>query len=254
MRRNVRLTGRKQIPKSSIRVDSTFLEEKGVLGLIIQDERYFASFPHDARVRLRLTENKFSETMDFGTIGERKNAEVLRNRSFSFPSCEVRIVSQQVGSQGKLLGSSAPWTLTLDDDPQGDQSRTGILLFLPKDIAPQIWKLDIRETEHPVVYVDKQIPNYAAWVRTDPVFVGAVLPSVIKEVFGRILESDENRDNPWMRDWLAWAEELVPGATPPFEEEEEKETVGQWIDSVADSFCAKHYLHSRLTSKLSGGE
>lgn len=252
MRRSIRLTGRKQIPKSSIQVDSNFLEERGILTLILQDNKHFSSYPPDAKVRLRLTENKFSETVEFGTVGKPSSTGALKNRSFSAPSCEIRIVSNSADSQGMLLGSSSPWTLRLSDDPQGDSARSGILQFLPKDISPQVWKLDIRDADHPVVYVDKTIPDHAVWVRTDPVFLGAVLPSIIKDVFGYILGNIDNRETPWVREWLAWADELSPGTEPPFNEDMER--AREWIEGVADEFCARHSMLAKVRKRLSGEE
>ena len=251
MRRNIRLTGRKQIPKSSVRVDSNFLEERGILTLVINEKQHFSAYPSDAKVRLRLTENKFSETVEFGNIGKLDSTGALKNRSFSAPSCEVRIVSDASDTKGMLLGSSAPWTLRLSEDSHGDSARSGILQFLPKDISPQVWKLDIRDADHPVVYVDKTIPNHAVWVRTDPVFLGAVLPTIIKDVFRCILASHENLETKWIREWLAWADELFPGTKPPFGDDEK---IYQWVEDVADGFCARHHMLNRVKMQLSGEE
>jgi hypothetical protein len=129
---------------------------------------------------------------------------------------------------------------------------TDILLFLPAPIAPRVWRLDIRENDYPVVYLDKRIPNASIWAKTDATFTGAVLPAVIAQVFGDILEEDDEPDMPWMKDWIQWADILMPGQKPPYSQS--TQDTRSWIESLIDTFCRRHRSSDRLIRTLVGEE
>jgi hypothetical protein len=93
MRRRIRLTGRRQLRRSSVAVKVITLPHKRLLTLGITDPNSFRSFPKDSKIKLRLVENKIIELVDFGTLADQKNAVEIRNASFSAPSCQLRISS-----------------------------------------------------------------------------------------------------------------------------------------------------------------
>jgi hypothetical protein len=121
-------------------------------------------------------------------------------------------------------------------------------LFQPFNIAPRIWKLDIREDDYPVVYIDNRIPDPRTWVRNDPIFVSCVLPAILKEVFDDILSSDTPPESGWAKDWLGWADTLMPGNAPPSTDDLKQKQA--WISDLLDSFCQRHSLLELLVGKL----
>ena len=249
MRRRIRLTGRRQLSRSAVNVKVVILPHKRLLALGIVDPREFRDFPGDSKVTVRLVENKIVELVDFGTLGTQRPAVELKNSSFSAPSCQLRIASTDVEKPGLLLGSTDSWTLQTESDSEVGRSKKGILNFQPKNTAPRTWKLDIRDNEYPVVYVDERIPDPRGWARTDPVFVSTSLPSILSEIFDEILDQDAPSDVDWMADWLRWADILMPGKTPPSKDALRREKK-DWIDDLVDTFCQRHHVADKLLAKL----
>lgn len=248
MRKKIRLTGRRQLPRTSVEAKAIELGERKLITLSIAQPDIFSKFPKSARVKLRLIENKVSETLEFGTLAELKATADLKNGGFAAPSCQLRVVASEGEQTGLLLGSTNTWTLRADDSPDGGVGGDGILMFQPFDIAPRTWKLNIREDEYPVVYIDKTIPNSATWVRNDPVFISCVLPSIIQQVFQDILTPTTPPEVFWMKDWIRWADLLMPGKVPPYAEGPVQKQA--WVDDLLDSFSKKHRALDMLTGHL----
>mgnify|MGYP003678286114 CR=1 FL=1 len=187
MRKRIRLTGRKQLPRSSVEAKVVEIGPKKLVSMTIANPQAFRKLPDTARVKLRLFENKFSETLEFGTLGSMQTTAEMTNRAFSAPSCQLRVVATEGDQKGLLLGSTDTWTMRANDDEDGSTANEGILMFQPHEIAPRSWKLEIRDDDYPIVYIDKKIPDSRTWVRNDPIFISCVLPAIIREVFDDIL-------------------------------------------------------------------
>lgn len=244
MRRRIRLTGRRQLEKSAVRVGLSKLDSGKLITMTLTKPEAFKPFPAEAKVSLKLVENKKVEVVDFGTVGRMSTARDLKSSEFVAPSCQVRIADPGFGTKGLLLASSDTWTLKGDDEKDDENSR-GILSFLADDTAPQSWKLEIRENDYPLVRVDKRIPNAALWAKNDPVFVATALPAIVRRVFDEILREVHSDDTPWVVDWLTWAGALLPSQTVPIGEDS-KDGWDDYLDRLVDSFCARHNLAERL--------
>ncbi len=251
MRKRIRLTGRRQLARSCVEVKVVEIGNRRLVSLTVADPAAFNRMPSTARIRLRLFENKFSETLEFGTLGEPRTTAEITNASFSAPSCQLRVVATDGDQKGLLLGSTDTWNLRTGGADAGDSATEGILLFQAHDISPRTWKLEMREADYPVVYIDKSIPDPRTWVRNDPVFVSCVLPAIVREAFDDILSSSTPPEVPWAKDWLSWAETLMPGAAPPWSEGRQQRQV--WIDNLIDSFCKRHGVLEHLVGKLKQG-
>ncbi|MCY3673404.1 MAG: hypothetical protein OXH65_07085 [Paracoccaceae bacterium] len=244
MRKRVRLSGRIQLPPSSIKIDF-FVTDAGntKITLIITNKKIFDNFPPYSKKKIRITENRFSEIIDFGILDGNITTKEIKNKRFSVPTCQFRLVSTKHGEEGKILASTKDWNLK--KSLPGPKPKEGMLHFQPQDIYPQFWKLEIREDDYPIVYIDKNIPNISTWVRTNPIFLGCVLPVVIKEIFHDILEK-ENLDEDWELDWIEWAKNF----TTDIPEEANREERKEWIDNLIDSFCSKHEISDKIRQKL----
>ena len=249
MRRRIRLTGRRQLSRSAVNVKVVILPHKRLLTLGIVDPKSFHDFPSESKVTVRLVENKIVELVDFGTLGAQRPAVELKNSSFSAPSCQLRVASTDADRPGLLLGSTDTWTLQTDNDSEVGRSKKGILNFQPKNTAPRTWKLDIRDNDYPVVYVDERIPDPRGWARTDPMFVSTSLPSILSEIFDEILDQDTPSDVDWMADWLRWADTLMTGKIPPSKDATRREKK-DWIEDLVDTFCQRHRVADKLLAKL----
>ncbi|WP_372922445.1 hypothetical protein [Roseovarius sp.] len=248
MRKRIRLTGRRQLARSSVEAKIIEIGDKKLVSMTIANPKAFNKMPDTARIKLRLFENKFSETLEFGTLGAMKTTAEITSGAFSAPSCQVRVVATDKEHRGLLLGSTDTWTMRTGGDDEGGMASEGILLFQPHDIAPRSWKLDVREDDYPIVYIDKKIPDSRTWVRNDPIFVSCVLPAIIREVFDYILSVNAPPEQAWAKDWLGWADTLMPGKAVPWNDSRQQKQV--WIDDLLDSFCQRHGVLELLVGKL----
>ncbi len=248
MRKRIRLTGRRQLARSSVDVKVAKIGDKTIVSMTIADTKAFSKMPETARVKLRLFENKNSETLEFGTLGKLKITAEIVSGAFSAPSCQLRVVATDAGKTGLLLASTDNWTLRTGNDDGTGTASEGILDFQPSDIAPRVWKLGLREDEHPIVYVDKSIPDSRTWVRNDPIFLSCVLPAIVKEIFDDILSSSAGFEQDWVKDWLGWADTLMPGKAPPWNEGPRQKS--EWVGDLLDSFCQRHGMLDLLVGKL----
>jgi hypothetical protein len=94
------------------------------------------------------------------------------------------------------------------------------------------------------------VPDAAVWVRSDPVFVSMVLPSIVQTVFSEIVASDAREDIAWMQDWIQWADFLMPGSEIPTADTDE-EKKDEWLDSLVNAFSLKHGLIAKLMHHVS---
>lgn len=252
MRRRIRLTGRRQLSKSAVKVSLSELGGDPLVVVTITHPDAFRPFPPDARVSLRLVENKGVEIVDLGTVGKLHTSRKLQSRELTAPSCQLRIADPGHKAKGLLLASTDTWTLRGDDEKNDEKSR-GILQFLPAETAPQSWKLQINDNDYPLVLVDNRIPNAGLWARNDPTFVGTALPAVVRQIFDEILRGEFDEDTPWVVSWMQWAEGILPGATPSIPEEDRVARL-DYIDRLLDSFCSRHDLATKLLEVADKGE
>jgi len=252
MRRRIRLTGRRQLSKSAVKVALSELGGDPLVVVTVAQPDAFKPFPPDAKVSLRLVENKGVEIVDLGTAAKLHTSRKLQSRELTAPSCQLRIADPGHKAKGLLLASTDTWTLRGDDE-RSDESSRGILQFLAADTAPQPWKLQINDNDYPLVLVDKRIPNASLWARNDPVFVGTALPAIVRQIFDEILRGEYADDLPWVVSWLQWAETILRSSMPTLPEKD-RATRLDYLDRLLDSFCSRHELATKLVEAADRGE
>lgn len=252
MRRRIRLTGRRQLSKSAVRVSLSELGGDPLVVVTVAHPEAFKPFPSGAKVSLRLVENKAVEVVDLGTVAKLHTSRKLNLRELTAPSCQLRIADPGHKAKGLLLASTDTWTLRGDDEKNDANSR-GILQFLAAETAPQPWKLQINENDFPLVLVDKRIPNAGLWARNDPVFVGTALPAIVRQILDEILRGQYSDDTPWVVSWLQWADAILPGAAPSLPEDDRAVRL-DYLDRLLDSFCSKHDLAEKMLAAADRGD
>ena len=80
-----------------------------------------------------------------------------------------------------------------------------------------------------------------------PGAVHCVLPAIVRDVFSNILSGQELPEQGWTKDWLQWAETLMPGQLPPAGDAQQKD---KWIEALLDTFCLKHGTLGKLVNQL----
>lgn len=255
MRRSIGYTGRRKIAQSSVDVKLYESEVGKRVSLTIASPSAFESMSLSSKVKLRFFENHFTETLVFGTLGEVSDGveplEMENHDAFSAPSVQLRVVESEGNRRGIVLGSTRRWTLRMNGEDQTGNISEGILLLQRRNISPRIWKLDIREDEQPVVYIDSTIRNPYAWARSDAVFASCVFPAVIKEIFDYLYGLPDLPEQQWAIDWMDWAETLLPER---FNHSADEEDYEDWINRLIDRFCGHHDLLGKLRYRLEEGD
>lgn len=243
MRRTIHLTGRKQLSLSQFEFDIHEVGDSQVVTLGLSEE-IRRTFPNDARVRVKLVENKRVEICDFGTVGKPKLDVDVGNLKFYAPSCQIRISSSEA-PQGKLLGSTSPWTF------KSGGAEEGILIFQAKPIAPKLWDLEIRDQEYPLLSIDDRVPDAATWAGGSPVFRALVFPTVLREVFRHIFAANDGQrpDDGWMHDWMKFADTLYGSTVSPPKSKEDID-VNRWCDDLSDTFLTHFNLGDQAIEAL----
>lgn len=248
MRSTVKLTGRRTVPVNSVEV-KLIDDRPQRVRVTVRHEYHFSKFPRDSMIKLRLFENKVSETL---VLCDRADLDgdlerPLTNR-FSRPSCQLRIVQKSRPNRGLLLGSTPKWTIDSSDDGSKDRENQGILKLAVAEIDPRCWNLQFPDSDYPTVYLNSKIPNAKRWARTDPVFVGFVLPIVIHQIFDHIFQTEEYDEVRWMLHWVEWAQDSGASSAPSFSATaQDKES---WIKGVIDRFSLKNKILGQLVDTL----
>ena len=246
MRRTIALTGRQKIAAAKYSISIAPSAESNLVIFSATDTKWLNKFPADSLIRIHLRENGIVEALNFGTTSKPTVSVVLPELGFSAPAATVRVVSNRPDGKAKVLASSAWRTIKIGDSDQDDPD--GILNYIPANIAPRIWKLEIYDDDYPTLKIDKSITTKPeVWALNDPVFTGAVLPAVIEKVWNEILSDVHNKDVDWIKDWIKWADTLLPGSKPPYNNKEEKP---KWISDLVESFCKNHNSAKKLKNYI----
>lgn len=253
MRRNIGYTGRKTLDRSVVEVELHKTEAGKHVTLTLADPAAFDTLPSSSRVKLRLFENQFSETVLFGSLGKVANGvervELKNHDAFTAPSAQLRVVEASGVRRGLVLGSTKRWTLRMEGDDKKGNICDGLLGLEVSDISPRAWKVDVRDDEHPIVYIDSKIKKPEALAQSDEVFLSCVLPAVIREIFDDIYNSDQDSNQQWIEDWVEWADSL---SEIKFSSLESYEEYREWVQDLIEEFCRQHDLLKMLVQRLEG--
>ncbi len=238
------MTGRKQLSHKSVNLIFNERDDFKQRLILKINREYFEGIPDSAKIKLRLTENKFSEYLDFGNLSNWHQYPKELENNFSAPTYQIRVIATDKANKGKILASTTAKTL-LKKDGDNDNSIEGILKYQTHNIAPLIWKLDIRDDDYPIVYIDKSISNSKFWVSSDPVFISCIYPEIIRKIFMEII--NHNLEEDWVKDWLDWAKSLYGEEKPSNGDDQE---INRWVENLISNFCQKHDVINLLKKHI----
>jgi hypothetical protein len=201
--------------------------------------------PPKAKVFVEAHYKSSYQRFDFGTVdavsppAERTLDEVDRADAILF---RVKVVDTE-DALGRLVAEADD----LSPDDAGDGTdRYCILLVNFVEMGEQLWRLDVGE-DRPMLCVNKLIPGAAAFVKSDPVFVGLVYPEVVRQVLKHIVLQEEwagaDGLSGWREMWIRFARLLAADEPPAQADEAERE---EWIEDVVCAFCERQQLRTRL--------
>lgn len=246
MLRTFNYTGRKRIEQSAVKilVDKHTADTPSFSAQMSLPE----GLPSHCRVYVEAYKGITQQRFAFGTVGsikppsDTKITEVDLSGRILF---RVRVVDESSG-EGKLVAAA-------DQIQSRESLDTDVDSLIPietADLGQVPWRLDIPyEDVKPVLLVNKEIPDAINRFKSDPLFLGLVMPSILKQILVRyLLVTNEDEDENQVREkWLEFAKSIV--AQPEFTDEEEKI---RYIDEVVDVFCAKFSMRSLIIESMEG--
>ncbi|MEW7009433.1 hypothetical protein [Lentilitoribacter sp. EG35] len=242
-KQTIPLTGRKNLAQSDFNFDWQNDENGTICIFEILNQKAVQDFPANSRVRVLMTENKNVYIADFGTLEKPNSTFSFEGVSLNDVKPELRIVSEDVSSNGLLLGS----TKLPKTNKNGDTE--GILHFQLKDTSPFLWELSMSENDFPVLYVNENIESAITWVKSDPVFLISVFPVVIEQVFTCIFKSDSGYEEGWMYEWVQWVEQSMGCKQFP-KTSNNLNFFQEWLDDAKSTILAKMNLLPDAIGKI----
>lgn len=155
------------------------------------------------------------ERIDAGTIGAPKLPDAYPLTRFNAPDglrVDVDVVEELGEQAGKKLAVAKSIKPKLAIDEESPSSRISLLPFVPsEDLGQQLWRLEISDSDPPVVAVNAKLPNWRSLGRSEA-FQVMVLPEVARQIANWLLmnaEGDEAEGEP-LHHWRLFFESLDP--------------------------------------------
>lgn len=260
MIKRVNFTGRRRIPRDRITIEVHDGDPRTFDANISLEDLSF--IPH-AVVILEATcaGSPVIERFEFGHVSNIQSPHDRRLKNVQgeniFFTLKVVDRTDEFGF-GRLLGIAEH----VRPDKAGKQTasgRRGILPLELVELGQELWKLDFRD--HDVhLLVNKDVPELAERMRSDPLFYAAVYPNIVRHILTLAIAENadlEEDDSRWPILWLRFAKNLHPNRTNPPKPEDSEEDRDEWIDEVVRAFCELHTFKEKYVSSIrsdNGGE
>jgi hypothetical protein len=200
------------------------------------------NYPEDASIYIDVWYKETRQRFFFGTV-----AHVTPPDSTSLDSVELTesiqfrvMVVDEKGKHALLLGEG---TFRIAGEDPDEQDRKSLVSVLARDLGPLPWKVEFDEETRPMLCINRNIPNPIEKMRSDPVFQALVLPAAMREIFPRVIFSDDvDPDSEVYRQWTAFALTFTDQSPDDLDGEAQQD----WIDDVVHEFCVNFDLVDRL--------
>lgn len=260
MKRTLNFTGRQKIPRRNV----TLLlnrEDGAARSFTARFDLSGFHFPEEARVYFEAYHRTDQKRYAFGTVGavttppDTSLTNLARIENLKF---RLLIVDER-GRYGLILAQADGIS------PVHEGERRPILPVDFRDLGQQVWKVEYEGAEGaPIITLNSRLPNIQTLVKSDPLFLFFVFPSVIREVLTHMVfidgvDSVEEPSVDWHEDWLQFARMILGGEGPPDtlnaheKEHFDEEKAQEWIDRVVEGFCSSRKEWSHFTAKFREG-
>jgi hypothetical protein len=249
MIKRVNFTGRRRLPRDRIDIEVFDGIPRRFAAAIDLSEM---ELPEDAGVFVEATcaGSTVIQRFGFGTVGKLKPEAPCLLTDIEgenvFFSIKVVDHSEKFGRLLRVAENVRPQRA----GKQTAAGRRGILPIEPVDLGQELWQLEFRE--HDVfLLVNRQLPDFVDYVRSDPAFHAVVYPEIVRQILTKAIhenaEADEDDDR-WPVMWSRFGRSLHPMREPAPDENEGIEVVEDWVSGVVRAFCAAHSLKDRFQS------
>ncbi len=246
--RTINLTGRKKIPRKKIQFELVENAD-GELGFDGSIDFAELNVPSDGQVVVQPYYKSSAMWFDCGTVSsfelpdDTLLTDIDRGGSILF---RVLVVDGKTNI-GRILASAERVRLK---DPNAEDERDALILIRERDIGHDVWKLEVGDDlDKPELVFNNKIPGAADLIGDHGVFLGLLLPSVMRLIMNTIFNRDlENiEDGTWQSNWVKFSEELVGYEIPKNRDADEN---ANWIDELVTEFSKQHKLCDKLNKTL----
>jgi len=199
------------------------------------------NFPKDASVVLEAYYRSSSMRFGCGTIGNlsvpgrMELSDIDRGGAIRFRLLVIESLS------GRILGSAEG----LRPASSGESpDRQPLLTLRETNLGHELWRIDVDPRVGPVLSVNNAIPGLAAQIRSIPLIQGLVLPHAFRAILQQLNPSgEEEGDDLWGDGWRKFLREI---GVSPEAEDDDQDSVDDWIDSAVAAFCELRDFVSRI--------
>lgn len=220
-------------------------------------------FKSKAKVYVEAYHRTDSKRFDFGTVEKPEKPDETRVQEFGYDQeIQFRLLVVDEEEEFKKILGIADKIKAENNDIDSEKGSKSILPVSFRDLGRQVWKLEYGEAGGaPGLVINRSIPMIEQIAKTDPSFIMYVYPTVVKELFNKIIFVDgidaiDDIDDDWKVEWLEFARNLVGNSElPEFLENkgqdfEEKEI---WINEVVSAFCDNRKEWGEFLKRLEEG-
>ena len=233
-----KLSGRKEIPLEEFEVTFENTGTSTYPKVTYKGFKNSDGLDESARVVLRLTKGRSSQSVDCGTVGKPSAIKAKVFESFHTDSfkCSFRIIStEKNASQGKVLGSTPHKKIVLD---KTNLEEEGLLNFkFGGNLDPLLWGIDFDDERGPVIEVDKTCPGAREFFRNDSTLLVAIIPTVITRILTEVYEDGARTHTGWKKMWNEWAISMAEEDPP-----QDDGDLDDWIEKVVEKLMTQHRL------------
>lgn len=142
---------------------------------------------------------------------------------------------------GRILGSAEG----LRPAKTGESpDRQPLLTLRETNLGHELWRIYVDPRVGPVLCVNNTIAGLAAQIRTVPLLQGLVLPHAFRMILQELsAEGEDEADDLWGNGWRKFLTEIGLPIEP---EDDDPETVENWIQSAVVAFCELKDFVSRV--------
>lgn len=245
--RHLNYTGRQRIRKRDIGISIT--ENNSLLAFDLKKlDLSDYNLPEGAKIWVEPYRQSIWKRINAGTVGVQAFPTDIDISEFGVAdNVRFRIkVSSTKGRNGLILAAAdavKPSRPRIEED-----NRKSLLPVIPdKDLDDQIYKVDF-DVNGPNLLINNKIPNHRFFIKSEK-FISLALPSILREILGKILLQDYFTDDDdvidWKHDWIKFARSLpgiidLPGED--MDDDEKSDAMEEWIDEAVRAFCREQRI------------
>ncbi|HWO42232.1 MAG TPA: hypothetical protein VNO43_10560 [Candidatus Eisenbacteria bacterium] len=249
MIRRFNYTGRKKIPRSSVRIQ---IHKEG------QRRRFEAELalgdlqlPKEARLYIEAYYRAAYQRFNFGTVGDPRSPSErwLDSIPIGKPLFRVKVVVVMDGLSRIIAAADR---IVPDDTTLKEDSRQSLLPVEYADLGDRVWALEL-DADWPCLLLNKRFEGIREAARSGPEFLTLVYPEVFRAILARALQEGrfdpDCDDDDWGTLWLRFACRELQRPRPP---EGPDSQHNDWIEGAVNALCVRFQTASLFQRLLTG--